>query len=155
LLIGMMAKRMLGEKEQQAGYSIVTARLADKACPDWVKTGGSCTVFLTVTPDAYLIGASVTTGPALGDLADKIERQLTKKYKHGPAAGEVMVCRNQLTGVVTSRTADRIWDLPGLRVVYTPVNTDCQHGMLVVETAVLQRLHGAEKSRAEANEPSL
>src|SRR5205823_2879149 len=30
MLIAMMAKKMLGEKEQQAGYSVITARLADK-----------------------------------------------------------------------------------------------------------------------------
>jgi hypothetical protein len=50
---------------------------------------------------------------------------------------------------------DMFWDLTGLRVVYTPVNMDCQHGMLTVETAVLQRLRGAEKAKAEANEPTL
>jgi hypothetical protein len=150
----MMARRLIGEKEQEAGYKVVTARLADKACPDWVKAGGDCTAFLTVTSDDHLVGAAVATGPASAPLADKIERQLTKRYKRAPAAGDAVVCRNELTGVVISKTDARVWDTAGLRAVYTPVNLDCQRGMLVVESATLQRVRGAPKAKAEADAPS-
>jgi len=146
---------MMGQKARQSSDILWTpVRLADDRCPDWMRTGGSCAVFVA-TDHGIFVGAKVTTG-IVGDVISKIDRAMTRKYGKPPADGATsIVCRNTLTGIAVDEAGERLWDLPGLQVSYLPLNGDCRRGLLKVSTAALFELEQQQVRAQEAAEPTM
>jgi hypothetical protein len=128
----------------------VTIRLARNKCPDWVLAGGSCWVHATLQAGVVL-SAYFATGDKR--LADKIDRNLKNKYKASPVKEREMICTNDLGAKIQADI--REWSLPGLHVTYKPLQEDCVHGEVVIQTKTARTLlHQAGKQREEA-EPKL
>jgi hypothetical protein len=66
-----------------------------------------------------------------------------------------MECRNKLSGVVTSRTEERTWSLPGLEVSFQPLTEDCKHGGVHVEMAWHHRAKDAGERTHDESQPKM
>ncbi len=135
---GTLAKLFRGEKELP--YEIVSIRLPEDRCPDWVYF---CSV-AALTLDGYLMGMDV---PVDLNKYDIIVRQLSKKYgKQSKKSSKWRQCRHPGTGVQTYSGYDRVWPMQGLRVQYAPAGKCYTSGFVMISTPELLEL---EKKKEE------
>jgi hypothetical protein len=148
-----LAQMATGTQGPQSSVSPLPARLADKMCPEWVKTGGSCSVILSMQ-NGVVLGATVVPGGD-NDTQAKVVRELGKKYGKPTGFGDGVECRSNLTGAVTREAKEVLWKLPGLHVTYSPLVTDCKRGRVSVELDYLHRLRANEQAAHEDAEPKM
>jgi hypothetical protein len=97
----------------------VAVKLGHSACPKWVNNG--CTILLNVQHDIPL-GAFFNTRGI--EATKDVEKALKEKYPRASAQrGGRLQCQNDLTGVVAEDTYERHWQLPGLYVSYSPIDS--------------------------------
>jgi hypothetical protein len=146
-----MANSMTGVTSAQSQVQTVSLRLADNACPDWVRISGRCILFAAAL-NGVMLGGTVQVMPSA---ESKIEPMLIKKYGMSPKLGAATACVNNLTGIEVAHARERIWAPPGLTVTYAPLAGNCQQGTLKVEMNYLEDLRARENAAKEASEPKM
>jgi len=149
----------------------VAARLGRSACPNWLTNG--CTVLLNVEHDV-LLGVFFNTRGI--EATKEVQQALKEKYPRTPAQrGVRLQCENDLTGVVTEDTYERHWQLPGLYVSYSPIDS-CPNtrivstgtivrtgtvvrgataGKVSIELALARQRQGSASARQPSAQPKL
>ena len=106
--------------------------------------------------DGVAVGAVFNTAGV--ELLATIEGALASKY-HAPGkeGGSEIVCRNNLTGIALDKAKDRYWQLPGLTVVYSPINScfNGTQGDVLVELRKVQLRRDQAQRRQQENEPKM
>jgi hypothetical protein len=150
--------QLLRANAQEDPYEVkvgteIKVRLADQACPDWVRSG-SCTILMTVD-GGYPIAARFWTRDRGGELL--IKKKLEEKYHRPGRSLGVSECSNSRTGVVVARATTWGWTLEdSLYVSYAPMGgADCQRGLIRIETGAYRRLRDGAGKHREATEPKL
>lgn len=152
MMLGLTAA-LLGSTGLQRGPAtgqVVAVGLADTACPNWVKTGGACTVFVT-TKNGVAVAARVQTGSM--EIAGEIDRALQSKYVTPVSKPTVGTCSNEYGA--TTQADERVWSPPGLHVTYEPLGPDCIHGQVIVELESFRRSAAETKKAQEDTQPKM
>jgi hypothetical protein len=129
-------------------------------CPEWfAKSGEGCTIYFLVK-NGFTYAAYMGVGGE--SWQDKIEKALTNKYGAPSDKSKTSWCKNRDVGAVTQQAAVRIWDRPGLRVVFNPLGVKCAGseagagvGLIQVETATMRRNVAKHEVEREAAEPKM
>ena len=148
MAVGIVALAMAASGvKQPPGRKLVTVMLAASKCPDWVKAGGSCTLYVTLQ-DGIVGSISFQTAPAT--MQSSILSKLREKFHAAPAPDGSFQCSNKY-GAVAEEKSYR-WEIPGVYATYSALGPDCIHGKVEMQAASYRRLAGAQQAQHEASE---
>ena len=136
--------------KQPAGRKLLTVMLAANKCPDWVKAGGSCTLFVT-TQDGIVGSIAFQTGTS--SIEASILGKLREKFRASPAPNGTFQCSNRYGAVAEEKSY--LWDIPGVYATYQALGPDCVHGKVEMQAASFRRLAGAQQAEHEASEGTM
>jgi hypothetical protein len=126
-------------------------KLPRSKCPSWLS---ECVVYLDLQ-DGIPVGAFVYTAGADNEDLKAIVAAMNDKYGNHMVVSKSNVhsCSNTLTGIVTAEVADRQWQVPGLRITYSPVvNCQLRQGTLRVR---FRSVGDQDKKRHREAEPKM
>jgi hypothetical protein len=104
--------------------------------------------------DGIPVGILLHTSAWTAEQVQTVEDALKEKYGSEVAHGGVLhSCANTLTGVTTSEIYDRNWQVPGLRVVYSPI-VECNSRTGVVSVK-FRSIHEQTEKRRKDSEPKM
>jgi len=152
-LSGLMLKALLGPNPEATKYwHQTTVRLADNKCPDWLRGGGSCVLLFTVEGGITIAAALNTPDERFQKkIVEKLAEKYSKPWRLDP---QTMSSCTYPKGAEHSGD-DREWKPPGLHVTYNPLQEDCAHGRVLIETETAYRARLKARQQREDSQSKL